>query len=382
MRPRPRILHVFSEWKWTGPAEPIVNLCRHLRRHGHVVDLACSRPPGNRTDALEHRARERHVEPILDFHLKKGVNPFINLADVRALTEFIDNEEVQVVHVHTGHDHYIASRAARKANNQPFVVRTNHLGVPLPPTWINRWVVSRHTDGWVALTPSCRDEDVRNFGLQSGSAVAVEGAVDLERFNTEREYRNLRADLALSDGHVVAGVVARVQRHRRFDVLLKALAAAMEDELSLRGMIIGRGTHLDKLARQPANELGIADRVIFAGYRGDDYVDYLATIDFLIFLVPGSDGSCRAAREAMAMGKPVIASRRGLLPELVEDEKCGLVIEDSPEELARAILRLARDRDLRRRLGRDAAQKACQKFGIEKQVEIIADLYIRLAERM
>ena len=38
-RPRPRILHLFSDWKWTGPAEPTVNLCRHLRRHGYVVDF-------------------------------------------------------------------------------------------------------------------------------------------------------------------------------------------------------------------------------------------------------------------------------------------------------------------------------------------------------
>jgi len=381
MRPRPSILHVFSDWKWTGPAEPIVNLCRHLRRHGHVVDLACARPPYECADSLEQRARERHVEPVLDFNLRKGANPFLNLADVRALAEFIDREEVEIVHAHTGHDHYIASRAARRANNQPFVVRTNHLGAPLPPTWINRWVVCGYTDGWVALTPSCRDEDVRNFHLDPDAAVAVEGAVDLERFDAGRSYRDIRPEVGLSAQHLVAGVVARVQRHRRFDVLLPAMARAMEAEPRLRAMIIGRGTHLDAIARQPARRLGIADRTIFTGYRLHDYPDYLASIDFLIFLVPGSDGSCRAVREAMALGKPVIASRRGLLPELVEHERCGLVTDDSPDELAAAILRLTRDEALRRRLGEAAARKAREKFGLERQVEIVADLYMRLVER-
>ena len=64
------------------------------------------------------------------------------------------------------------------------------------------------------------------------------------------------------------------------------------------------------------------------------------------------------------MGKPVIASRRGLLPELVEHEECGLVIDDNPEALAQAILRLARDKEMRQRFGQAAAQKAREKFDI------------------
>lgn len=80
------------------------------------------------------------------------------------------------------------------------------------------------------------------------------------------------------------------------------------------------------------------------------------------------------------MGKPVIAARRGLLPDLVEDGVCGLVIEDTVENLAEAILRLARDRTLREKLGQAAAAKARDKFDIERQVEAIGNLYMRLAE--
>jgi glycosyltransferase involved in cell wall biosynthesis len=82
----------------------------------------------------------------------------------------------------------------------------------------------------------------------------------------------------------------------------------------------------------------------------------------------------------MAMGKPVIAGRSGLLPELVEDGRCGLVTDDSEaDKLAEAIMRLARNRSLREKLGRAAAAKAKEKFDIERQAEAIADLYRRLA---
>ena len=380
MGDRPRVLHLFSDWKWTGPAELIVNLCRHLRRRGYVADIACARPPGDCPNSLEHHARERHVEPVLDFRLDKKPNLFANHEDMRNLIEYMDREEVEIVHVHTSHDHYLGSRAARKANNRPFVIRTNHLGVPLPRTWLNRRLIRRYTDGWVALTPSCLENDVRNFGLDHAHAVCVEGAVDLERFNADGGHADARPAIGFSPEHVVAGVVARVQKHRRFDVLMPALAMAMLQEPALRALIIGRGTHIDALAKRPARELGIADKVIFSGYRQADYRDYVAALDFQIFLVPGSDGSCRAAREAMALGKPVIAGRRGLLPDLVEDGRCGLVVDDNPENLAEAILKLARNRDLREKLGHAAAKKAREKFDIERQVDTIGNLYQRLAE--
>lgn len=380
MRPRPRILHVFSDWKWTGPAEPIVTLCRQLRRHGYPVDLACTRAPRNAKDSIEQHARERHVEPVLDFRLQKSGNPFVNFPDISLLKEYLEHEEVEIVHTHTGHDHYIASRAARKATNQPFVVRTNHRGVPLPATPLNKWVIRGYTDAWAAYTESCRDADVRNFGLNPKHAVVIDGAVDLERFNPSRTDNGIRAKLGFGPEHVVAGIVARVQSHRRFDVLIPALAKAMRQEPALRMVVIGRGTNIRSLAVEPAQEHGVADRVIFAGYRREDYVEHLAALDFKIFLVPGSDGSCRAVREAMAMGKPIVAARRGLLPDLVEDGRCGLVVEDTVDNLAEAILRMARDRELRERLSRNAAEKARTKFNLERQVENIAELYMRLAE--
>ena len=380
MRPRPRILHLLSDWKWTGPAEPIVNLCRHLRRHGHVVDMACAKPPRDYPSSIVHQATARRVEPVLDFRLNKKPNLFDNLNDIKKLTEFIDQEEIQIIHVHSSHDHYLGSRAARKSNNQPFVVRTNHRGIPLKPTLGNRMLIRGHTSAWVALSPACLEEDLRNFQIPHEHGVVVEGAVDLERFDISRTYDDVRPSLGLSAEHVVACIVARAQKHRRFDVLLAALAGAMKEEPLLRALVIGRGTHFDELVRRPVHELGLDDKVILPGYLSDDFPDHVAAIDFKIFLVPGSDGSCRAAREAMALGKPVIASQRGILPNLVEDGRCGLVIDDTVDNLREAILTMARDSDMRKRMGEAAAKKARLKFDVERQVETIAELYMRLAE--
>ena len=125
------------------------------------------------------------------------------------------------------------------------------------------------------------------------------------------------------------GIVARVQPHRRFEIFLKAIQMVVSEIPQLKVFIIGRGTHIQEVAIKPAQEMGLSDNIFFTGYQLHGYPEMLAALDVKVFLVPGSDGSCRAVREAMAMGKPVVVANRGMLPEIVEDGVNGLVVDDS-----------------------------------------------------
>jgi glycosyltransferase involved in cell wall biosynthesis len=94
-----------------------------------------------------------------------------------------------------------------------------------------------------------------------------------------------------------------------------------------------------------------------------------------LFMVPGSDGTCRAVREAMAMGKPVIATRRGILPEMVGDGVEGIIIDPDPKSLANALIRLAGSSDLVKTLGENALKKAHERFSLGRQAENVENLY-------
>jgi glycosyltransferase involved in cell wall biosynthesis len=98
-------------------------------------------------------------------------------------------------------------------------------------------------------------------------------------------------------------------------------------------------------------------------------------MDIFVFLMPGSDGTARALREAMAMGKPVIAADRGMLPELVEEGISGWVVKDTPEELARAALRLLKDPKRREEMGKAAFEKAHRDFRLDRQAEEVETFY-------
>ena len=122
-------------------------------------------------------------------------------------------------------------------------------------------------------------------------------------------------------------------------------------------------------------KLGIRPNLIFTGYKGDDFRETFACLNFKVFLMPGSDGSCRAVREAMALGIPVIAARLGMLPEIIENNREGLIIDDSPENLADAMMTLIENPGIRQAMGQNALQKAREEFDLEKQTKKIEAIY-------
>ncbi len=351
-----RVLHLFGDWKWTGPSEPTLDLCLELRALGVEADLACPPAPPDAQSSLPARARERGLEPVHAFGLERTLSPLRNLAEIRRIAEACRGYDL--LHVHFSHDHIVGGLGARKSRRAR-IVRTNHKAVPTPWNPGTSTLYRRLTDGYVTYSHAALEADALRYGLRGWR---VDPAMRLERF-APRE--------APHDGFVV-GVVARMQRHRRFDVLLQGVKLAKVPDL--RVLVVGRGTHMNEVAVEPARRLGLSN-VTFTGYLGDRYLDTVAGFDALLFLVPGSDGTCRAIREAMCMEKAVIGARRGMIPEIVDDGATGLVIDDAPESIARAIERLAADRALCRKMGRAGRQKALRLYDVRRQAAAVRGIY-------
>ena len=373
-----RVLHLYSNYKWTGPSEPVVNLACALRDDGVDVRFACCRTPRPRPRSVGDKSAERGLEPILDFRLTKLIS-LNGMRDIGRMSTYLEDHAIDIVHTHRPRDHGIGAYAAHRCRRPVRVVRTNHTGVALERSWLQRLVFRRFTDAYLGFSRLAAAQDQQYFGLPKDRIFLINPALDLERFDPSRDYPDIRSQLSLSSEHVTAGIIARAQRHRRWEVLLAAMKLAVERAPKLRLLIVGKGTHFDTMVRQPVKDMGLNDCVLLPGYRtNDDYVAYLNNLDFKIFLMPGTDGTCRAAREAMAMGKPVIAARRGMLPELVAHEDTGLIINDTPEQLAGAMVWLANDANLRKRLGEGARRYALDHFRLKDQSKAVIAMYEQL----
>jgi len=376
-----KILHLFSDWKWTGPAEPVLNLCGELEKRGHDVTLAYRKPPFPVEDSLERRVLEKGVKATDQFHLNhvlKFSQPLSirdTLRDLSNLTQYLRQEKFDILNVHQSHDHILGGIAAKWSKYPVIVIRTDHKRDSLKPSVGNRLLISQLTDGMITFSERTRREDEANFRLPPERVPKITPALDLDRFNPKRQFKDMRTVFGIGPKEIVIGMVARFQKYRRTEVFLKAVQIIVKESPNIKVLLVGRSSQMEESVIKPMKKLGVEKWVVLGGYRTDDYVDTLACMNIFLFLMAGSDGTARALREAMAMGKPAVVADRGILPELVEHGISGLVVKDTPEELADATLRLLRDTALRIKMGWAARQKAYQEFRLDHQAEAVESFY-------
>jgi glycosyltransferase involved in cell wall biosynthesis len=370
-----RILHLFANWKWTGPAEPAVHLAVNLARRGHEVRFAVGRPVGGLANRIADTARDRGLEVFEGLTLNKHFRLLENRRDVRRLAALLAEFEPDIVHTHTLNDHLVGAAAAKRHRPDLPVVRSLYDGEVPRRGWRTRLAFGSRTDFLFCASERVRGETVRRFGLSGDRTAFLDVPVDLKRFDPERKLPDLSSEYGIAEGDFVLGIVARMQRHRRFEVFFEGLDRAFADLPNLRVLVVGRGTNMEEVGLRQAARTALFERITFTGYRaGDEYVATLGAMDAKVFLHPGSDGSCRAVREALAMGRPVISSRLGMLDEIVADGETGVLIPIEPDALAEAILRLADPFECRRMSSRARAE-ARRRFDPDAQAAEVEKVY-------
>lgn len=384
--PPVRVLHLFANHKVTGPAELALETARALDARPSVSASFLSsdvRRTKHRDRWLQRLARERKVpEPALrGVRLGKHLNPLRAWLDARRLGAHLAGDPPDLLHCHLPNDHLVAASAVRHAGLKTPIVRTIYDDEPPGAGRRVRWTLG--TAARLVVLSRRVAEAMRaqaaELGIDPRVVVAHDPPIDTTRFDPARGVRPRRQELGLAPGQPCIGIVARMQTHRRYEVLLEAIQRVRASRPDARLVVVGRGTKQDEVARDPVESLGLSETVTFAGHlQNDDFVGTLAAFDVKVFLVPGSDGTCRAVREALAMGVPVVASRLGMLPELVRHEETGLLLPgEEPEAgpLAGAILRLLDDASLRGRLGRAAREDAVRRFSFTTFAERLEALY-------
>ena len=373
------ILHLYSDWKWTGPAEPAIQTCRSLMDAGHHVVFACTEPPPDYPEHIKGKAQALGLNLTTRFALDRHCPPLKTLKDLVTLPVYIRRGKFDVVHVHLSHDHTFGSFCARIGGpGRPVIVRSLYKRRVLESNFLVRLQLKRSTDGFVTFTPSFRQEYIDRFGLDPDHVTVSPMPVDLERFHPDRRGKTLRDEFNIAPDAPVIGIVGRWQKYRKADVFLEAAKKVATKHPETRFMIVGRSSQIQQTVVEPMKELGLEDNVILTGYRMDDYVETLATMDVFSLLMPGFDGTARAVREAMALGIPCVVSDYGMLPDIVPDQQAGRVVPIHPENLAEAWLELIESPEKRAQMGGFARQFAEKHFRIDQLAEAIVPLYERL----
>ena len=353
-----RALHLFANFKWTGPADPAIRTAKGLRDIGADVVFAQAGFMHGDEHWMSAELRRARMPVTGDLQLPKHYGPLSALHDARVLARRLRRGDFNVLHANLLSDHVSASLANRLASGRAVLVRTIYDRESPPLKLRNRFAFD-NTDGVVVPSDGCAESVAERFSLSPERILVQEPTTDVGRF--DRVGADLREQWGLSNRHLVVGITARIQPRRRFDLLWEVVREVVKEVPHARFVLLGRGNDDDTrtLVHEPIERMGLSKHVVLPGYlEGSAYSRALRSLDVFLFLVPGSDGTCRAVREAMAASLPVVTTGRGILPELVGERTggpatgaCGLIVDEETEPMTRALVGLAHDQDSRRVLG-------------------------------
>ena len=317
--------------------------------------------------AVEKAARRRDIET----HCTGMRNDF-DLASVIALRAAIRSSGAGLVHLHTGRATWLGGLAARLARVP--AISTRRMDRPVPRGWRTRLVYERLVRHVVAISPAVADRLVVG-GAPASKISVIASAVDSEALRPRRVRDDVRRELGTPAEQPAILALARLVPRKGIDVLVNALAILARDGLAAELWIAGDGPEEGAL-KALVSKLGL-DGIRFLGRR-TDVADLLGACD--VVAVPSRlEGLGVAALEAMAAGRPVVASAVGGLAEAVVHGCTGLLVPpDDPAALANALDQLIRDPALREALGGAGPQRVAEGFSAEQMV----DSYVRLYEKV
>ena len=294
---------------------------------------------------------------------------------------------IDVVHAHWLVPNGLIGALAARRCKLPLVVSLHGSDVAVAERskalgWLARTSLSRSA----AVTAPSRDllERARALGA-SGRLDWLPYGADSGEFRPDGQGRaRMRSQLGLEpDGVIVLGI-GRLIHMKGFDDLIEAVGIARAERPQIRLVLAGDGDLRSALEAQ-VRRLGVEDFVTFAGMVGrDDVPSYFEAAD--IVAVPSVhhqgfvDGLPNVALEGMASAKPLVVTRVGALPDVVDDEVTGLVIEErDPAALARALVRLASNLELREAMGRRGRMKILESLNWETVAERLEGVFESVA---
>lgn len=359
------ILQVLEKGRFsTGSVVQMFQLARGLAARGHSVAVV-SRPGGE----LAARCREAG----LDF-IALPLRHEFDLASARRFARIYAERAVDLVHVHKGIAHSVALLATLWTRDRPALVVNR--GVSFPLDVFNRLKFRVRLDAVVAVSSDIREVVIHSGRVPPEKVHVIHAGVDLARFDSARADRaKVRREWGITDEQwLLVQVGARDWKGWRD--LLEATRRLAPDFAHLRTAVAACKDDAEQaLVAEVARRMGIAQHVRTFGFRSD-MPDVLAAGDAVADASWAGTGITGTIREAMALGKPVVASAIGGNPELVEDGVSGLVVPPrDPAALAAAVRRLLTEPALAGALGEAGRRRVVEGFSAEARLDRVEALY-------
>lgn len=370
--PRPlRVAHVVLSMDLGGLERVVIDLVREGRALGQQVEVVCVEHPGTLAPEVEALRA-----PLTALHKPPGFRP----AAVRRMQRYLRETRPDVIHTHQMGALFYAALALRPGA-APVVVHTEH-GRHYPGRLRAR--VLARVAGGAAARFFCVSRDiaasiVEHRIVPEEKVRVVFNGVETVRFFRRDDRDELRRRLRLPAGVPIVGTIGRLDEIKRQDLLVRAFAALRARVPDAHLLVVGDGPRRGALAAE-VERLGLSGCTALVGYQPEPEV-YLRAMD-VFALTSRSEGMPLVILEAWASGVPVVASRVGGVPEMIDDGSTGLLFDPGDEAgLTAALARLLADPAGSRRIADAAHALAGARFDVRVVARTYQDEYRALLGR-
>jgi glycosyltransferase involved in cell wall biosynthesis len=378
-----KVLHIHTLPIISGSGLNTYLSMKGMNKATYRVDLACA-PGGKLIDLVEGQGMR-----VIPF--KNLVQPLHPVKDVLIpidLSLFLKKERYHIVHTHNSKAGFVGRLAATLAR-VPVIVHTVH-GFAFhdhEPGWrrmlfrnVER-LASHWCDRMIFISQPLMDWALQERIVDRRKVLKIYSGIEFGHFHpvTEDEKKTLRKKWGIKEGSLVIGMVSKLWDGKGHEILISAFKELKQEIEDAVLVIVGEGYLRGKLVNL-VQSFGLAESVLFTGFQ-TDVSEIIATFD-VVALPSLFEGMGRVLLEAMAMEKPVVASRVGGIPDLVHDGVNGILIAPgSVQELRCGLIKILRNPIMAAEMGKQGRKRINSEFSADMMVRSIETVYHELLEK-
>jgi len=342
-----KVLHLSSEKTWRGGEQQIAYLIEELSAMGVENHVAVKR-----ASVFENYCRNNQIKYI--------PLPFENTMDLATafrIKRYSEKQHVNLIHMHSAKSHGIAVLSSLIGNKTPLILSRRVDFIPKRNP-LTRWRYDHPSIKKIIGVSDKITQIMRSYIKDPAKCVTIHSGVDTARFSAITDKTILRKEFNIPADHILIGNTSALEAHKDYPTFIATVEHLLKKQMPVKAFIIGDGSLKDPLMAM-VKEKNLQSHIIFTGFR-NDVPSILPGLD--IFLMPSeTEGLGTSLLDAFATGVPVVSTRAGGIPELVEHQKTGMLCNVRDTEcLATAIVEVVRDLKLRDDIVKNAKAKVME----------------------
>lgn len=362
-----KVLEVIRQGQIGGGESHVLDLIRGFNPD-EVIPIAMAFTSGQMIDTLTEEGIKCYVIET---------NRAFDLKIQKKIKEVIEKENIDIIHAH-------GSRATSnvfllaKQMRLPLVYTVHgwsfHQDQPKLVHKLRAWsekLICHYSKKVICVSESNRVTGAEVFGLKN--AAVIENGINLQRFNPDKEFKDIRKELCIDKDEFIVGFIARITLQKAPLDFIKSVALAHKENPRIKGLLVGEGDMKEEVYTY-IKQHELEDCFYLSDFR-TDVPDLLSAID--VYCLPSLwEGLSIALLEAMAMRKALVVTPTDGTKELIVNHKNGIIVDfNSPESLAKAYLRYLQEPELIKQYGTEAQRIIQKRFNSQRVSDEVTGIY-------